>query len=557
MRKDLYTNGSVDIPRISKKRSFFDLSHSNHLDMNAGVLYPIDCFPIMPGDSMEYGHRLNIRMTNPPKTPTMDQLVLDLYYFYSPNRIVWEHWDQFITNNSGNYYVNANYTIPILDVQGASTSTYFNDLHCSVLDYLGYGGLNQLGAANNSLCNPNALPVRMYYKIWNEYFRFSPLQTEVLVPTNDTPIKPFLLMSETMTYYDALRVTNTSWWSSHISKTLFDCVLMPVNRLPGYFSRALPQPIAGAEIKILEEIQVDSPKFYKNNNSPNYSLLSNGNVSAFGGELMDYDGDLASRITGSLGATASNSIRALSNAFALNKFLYIDNLYGKRITEWTYGHFGVQVPDSRVQRPEFLGKKRVYININQIMQTSETDTTAQGHAGAWSQTFDQGHDFTKSFVEFGYVIGVACIRVLNHSFAQGVDKHWSARTRFDFPMLEFVNTGDEEVKKFEIFFDNNAPLSTWGYQERYASWKMIPSRVCGQMRPTYTQPLSIWTYTDYYSTAPTLSATWIMEPRANIDNTLYVSSSVAPSFILDYVADIKAYRTLPYHSIPGGLTGSL
>ena len=256
MRKDLYTNGSVDIPRISKKRSFFDLSHSNHLDMNAGVLYPIDCFPIMPGDSMEYGHRLNIRMTNPPKTPTMDQLVLDLYYFYSPNRIVWEHWDQFITNNSGNYYVNANYTIPILDVQGASTITYFNDLHCSVLDYLGYGGLNQLGAANNSLCNPNALPVRMYYKIWNEYFRFSPLQTEVLVPTNDTTIKPFLLMSETMTYYDALRATNTSWWSSHITKTLFDCVLMPVNRLPGYFSRALPQPIAGSDIRILEDITV-------------------------------------------------------------------------------------------------------------------------------------------------------------------------------------------------------------------------------------------------------------------------------------------------------------
>ena len=562
MRKDLYTNGSVDIPKISRKRSFFDLSHSSHIDMNVGILYPVDqVIMIMPGDTFDYSHRLNIRMTNPPKTPTMDQLVLDLYYFYVPNRIVWDHWDQFITNNSGNFYVNANYTIPTLDVQGASTSTYFNSLSCSLLDYLGYGGIGTLGAALDSKCNPSALPSRGYYKIWNEYFRYESLQTEILVPTNDTIITPFLTMATTLTYYEAACATNTSYFTTFIAQPLFMNVLAPVNRLPGYFSRSLPQPLAGSDVKILEDIQIGvSGKAVKFNfddevvsGSPLKVLSSSASTTMY--EPVG-DAGLVS-ISGSLGSSTSNTIRALSNAFALNKFLYIDNLYGKRITEWTYGHFGVNVPDSRVQRPEFLAKKRVYININQIMQSSATDSTSpQGNAGAWSQTFDKGHDFTKSFVEFGYLFTLGCIRVLNHSYSQGIDRHWSYRSRYDFPLLEFSNVGDQEVYGREIYFDSSTPLYTWGYQERFAEAKMIPSRVAGLMRPQVPGTLAIWTYTDLYTAKPTLSATWIMEPRNNIDRTLFFNQYTAPAFILDYVADIKSYRTLPYHSVPGGLTGS-
>lgn len=556
MRKDLYTNGSVDLPNISKKRSFFDLSHSSHIDMNVGSLYPIDqVIPIIPGDTFDYTHRLNIRMTNPPKTPTMDQLVLDIYFFYVPNRIVWDSFDNFITNKASNYYADFSFTYPVVDICNALLGANYCDLEGSVLDYLGFGALTFKGSAIGGAYNPSALPVRGYYKIWNEFFRFEPLQSEILVNTTDNAI-PYsaVPLKANVTSYYYINAHQSDKFSSLLTRQCYGLALAPVNRLPGYFSRALPQPLAGSDVKILEELDLRSPIDFKvdDDNSPQtgYAVFQ-------GDGLYDLNDERIVNITAKLGSSDSNSIRSLANAFALNKFLYIDNVYGKRITEWTYGHFGVNVPDSRVQRPEFLAKRRIYININQIMQSSETSATSpQGNAGAWSQTFDTKHDFTKSFVEFGYLHSLGCIRVLNHSFAQGIDKHWTYRTRFDYPLPEFQNTGDQEVKGYEIYPDIVNPDYTWGYQERYAESKMIPSRVAGHMRPQSTDTLAVWTYTDYYASKPTLSASWMIEPTANFERTIYFNQDVVSSFILDYVADIKAYRSLQYHSIPGGLTGS-
>lgn len=552
MRKDLYTNGSVDLPTISKKRSYFDLTHSSHIDMNIGMLYPIDQFiDLVPGDTFEYAHKAHLRMTNPPKTPTMDQLVFDIYFFYVPNRIVWDDWDKFISNNSGNdFYTGYTNTEPVVDLAGKTPSSSYAKLDHSVLDYLGFGSSEVIGSTIGSL-NPSALPVRGYYKIWNEYFRYESLQHPILVSTGNTPIGS--LMSSSGNYYTNTTVNKQyPTWSSYHNTECYGLNLMPVNRLPGYFSRALPQPLAGDDVKILQEISILSPEaFLGTDHSIGYSLYANnGNVgiSAGSGTINWLDGNL--------GTSDSNSIRALSQAFALNKFLYIDNVYGKRITEWTYGHFGVNVPDSRVQRPEFLAKKRIYVNINQIMQSSETGTSPQGNAGAWSETYDVGKDFVKSFVEYGNLFALGCIRVLNHSFAQGIDRKWSRRTRFDYYLPEFNNVGDQEIKTKEIYCNTTYPDQTWGYQERYAEYKMIPSRVAGYMRPQVTGTLALWTYTDYYSTAPTFNIGWMFEPHGNFNDTIYIDDSTAPSFILDYVAEIKGYRSMPYHNEPGDLNGS-
>lgn len=569
MRKDLYTNGSVDLPKINKQRSFFDLTHSSHIDMCSGILYPIDqVIEICPGDTFDYSHALNIRMTNPPKTPTSDTLVFDLYWFYVPHRIVWKNFDKFITNQGPSFYVDANYSYPVMDLQNPNLSgTSYPALNNSALDYLGYGLLNLKGSAIGGAANPSYLPLRGYCKIWNEYFRYESLQTEVLIDEDDTPfsysnfLNPSaqLSTSTASNYYEAA-LDPALCWSDLITKKCYANVLLPVNRLPGYFSRALPQPLAGSDVKILEDISINNPYVLNSSGQP----ASNGNLTVYGSDgdiSIDSGLEFLGSINGNLGASSSNTIRSLSNAFALNKFLYIDNVYGKRITEWTYGHFEVNVPDSRVQRPEFLAKRRVYININQIIQSSATETSSpQGNAGAWSQTYDKAHDFVKSFVEFGYLFSLGCIRVLNHSFSQGIDKHWAYRSRFDFMLPEFNNVGDQEVKLYEIYPEVISGLSnfdaTFGYQERYAHLKMIPSRVAGYMRPQHPQTLAVYTYTDYYASRPYLSAQWMFEPHENVDRTLYINQLTAPAFILDYVADIKSYRTIPYHSIPGGLTGS-
>lgn len=567
MRKDLYTNGSVDLPKITKGRSFFDLSHSSHVDMNIGILYPIDqVIEIVPGDTFDYSHRLSLRMPNPPKTPTSDQLVLDIYWFYTPLRILWKNFDKFITGSGDQNYVAVNPVMPTIDLQNpniASSNTILKDLRFSVLDYLGYGNFSVIGAGASAIFNPVLLPVRSYYYIWNEYFRYEHLQKEVLIDFDDTIDNyvnqaPLLSNIQVANFYLLANKTNNPGVYNHLmSKKYFGLCLMPTNRLPGYFSRALPEPIQGGDVKILEDINVVNPAITRSGTSP--SPFGGTVVSDSSGYLETSNGPIGSLI-GNLGSSESNTIRALSQAFALNKFLYIDNVYGQRITEWTYGHFGVNVPDSRVQRPEFLAKQRVYVNINQIMQSSASETNSpQGNAGAWSQTYHQAFDFAKSFVEFGYLISLGTIRVLNHSFSQGINKLWSYRTRFDFYLPEFNNCGDQEIMTRELYpaFSSGSTVDVvFGFQERYAHLKMIPSFVAGHMRPDSPNTLAIWTYTDSYAGVPSLSATWMMEPRVNVDRTLYLNQDTAPAFILDFVADIKAYRTMPYHSIPGGLTGS-
>lgn len=572
MRKDLYTNGSVDLPKINKGRSFFDLSHSSHTAMNSGFLYPIDqIIEVLPGDTFDYSHKLNIRMSNPPKTPTMDQLVFDIYYFYVPNRIVWSDFDKFITGYDSNFYSPTTPTMPFIDIvnPNASSSTYAS-LYGSLLDYQGYGGMSFQSSGISGTLNPSSLGPRGYYMIWNEYFRYESLQSEVLVSTSSNPTAYSNIMTQSVisgSNYFVLQQDSTfnNNYNNLMAKQLFGLALCKVNRLPGYFSRALPQPLAGDEVQILSDINIggiagsvlfnfDDP--VSNGSSTTY--YHTPSMSTNSATLQAPNSTFLESINGPVGASESNSIRALSNAFALNKFLYIDNIYGRRITEWTYGHFGVNVPDSRVARPEFLAKRRIYININQIMQSSETTSTSpQGNAGAWSQTFDSSHDFTKSFVEYGYIHTLGCIRVLNHTYSQGIQRHWNYRSRFDYYLPEFNNVGDEPIYQKEIYANTLTPNQVFGYQERYARYKMLFSSVSGLMRPQVSGNLAVWTYTDYYASAPQLSSLWMFEPQANINNTFFFSqSNTVPGFILDYVADIKSYRSMPYHSIPGGLTGS-
>ena len=292
MRKDLYTNGSVDLPAITKKRSFFDLTHSSHIDMNVGSLYPLDqVIPIMPGDTFDYSHRLNIRMTNPPKNPTMDQLVFDIYWFYVPNRIVWDNFDNFITNKASNYYSDFSFTYPVCDIQNpALTGSGYPKLEGSVLDYLGFGCLAFKGSGVGGAFNPSALPVRGYYKIWNEYFRYEPLQSEILVGTTDSAIPYTAYMntgnlgtSSASDFYQA-SADQANVYTDLMNLQCYGYCLAPVNRLPGYFSRSLPQPLAGSDVSILSSITIGgtgsaSVKFGLSGQADPYSSFYSGNGS--------------------------------------------------------------------------------------------------------------------------------------------------------------------------------------------------------------------------------------------------------------------------------------
>lgn len=224
---------------------------------------------------------------------------------------------------------------------------------------------------------------------------------------------------------------------------------------------------------------------------------------------------------------------------------------GSRYIEIIKAHFGVTSPDSRQQRPEYLGGNRVPINVNQVIQQSGTAATPMGDTAAYSLTTDVNSDFTKSFTEHGFVIGLMVARY-DHTYQQGLERFWSRKDRFDYYWPVLVNIGEQAVLNQEIYAQGNAAdTEAFGYQEAWADYRYKPSRVTGEMRSTYATSLDVWHLGDDYSALPTLSDTWMREDKTNVDRCLAVKSTVSHQLFADLYIMNRTTRPMPMHSIPG------
>lgn len=565
----LNSNSSITRPPYVKKgRSKFDLSHSNHMDFGVGLLYPIDRpIEVIPGDTISLSQRSVIRIAQPLKVSPMDTLVADVTYFFTPYRQVWSNWNDFITGNTGTIWNTiSTKTVPQIfgnmDVT-ENTASISGMLVGGLLDYLGvppHSEAYDSGGSPSTNVYFNSLFSRCYYHIWNWYWRYEPLMQEALVPLTDTVI--------------TLANATTYQYGPQSNK------LCPVVRLGDYFTRCLPAPQKGPDVALdlslpaslyaggAPDVQVLVQNSTVGGLSPDeFSTPGGGTVvynSGQPGQLyaqyMNYAG--ISNLSGFY-SLFGGSVNGLREAFAIQKIRDIDALYGQRIDDYTEGHFGVR-PPSTPFKPEFLGSHRFEINFNQVVQTSDASSassTELGEIGGYSFTKHEGKYFTKSFTEFGCIMGLICVRVKHHSYAQGIDRAFLRKTRFDYWLPEMSNMPDQSVVRQELFtntaLSNTYTLSgaqVFGYQERGADYKFMPSRVAGRMRPQVNQTLDVWTYTDNYASQPTLSASWIIEPTDLIDRSLYIPSGSANPFIGHFFFDVQAYRELPYHSIPGGLT---
>ena len=271
-----------------------------------------------------------------------------------------------------------------------------------------------------------------------------------------------------------------------------------------------------------------------------------------GAKLPSKQSGQNSNIYADLSTATSISINSLRTAFAIQKMYEKDARGGSRYVEIIKSHFGVTSPDARQQRPECLGGNRVPINVNQVVQQSmSSGSEPLGEVGAYSLTQDYNSDFTKSFTEHGYIIGLMVARY-DHTYQQGIERFWSRKDRFDFYWPTFANLGEMAVKNKEIYAQGTAvDEQVFGYQEAWSDYRHKPNRVSGQMRSTYAQPLDVWHLGDKYTTLPTLSDAWIKEDKTMVDRVLAVTSSVSNQLFADiYIMD-KATRPLPMYSIPG------
>lgn len=544
--------------RLDMSRSRFPRNFSHKTTFNAGQVIPFYVDEVLPGDTFNVRTSKVVRMQT-LLTPVMDNVYLDTYYFFVPNRLVWEHWKQFMGENTESAWIpQVEYEVPQLTAPAGGWE------EGTIADYMGI----PIGVGNLSV---NALPFRAYALIMNEWFRSENLTDPLNIPVDDATVAG----------------VNTGNYVSDVAKGGKPYV---ANKFRDYFSSCLPSPQKGPDVTInavtpgnlpvvpLSD-SVPASKFtgaelvwggvrngewpsHADGNYPLYnSVVGDGSVNTFvmGDTAQPGFGSGGSPVVPSnlwaLQESAFNvaTINQLRTAFQIQKFYERSARGGSRYIETLKAHFGVTSPDARLQRPEYLGGNRVPITINQVVQSSGTvaDSTPLGDTGAMSLTTDVHSDFTKSFVEHGFVIGVMVARY-DHTYQQGIERFWSRKSMFDYYWPEFANIGEMAVLNKEIYAQGNATDDeVFGYQEAWADYRYKPSRVSGEMRSRYKQSLDVWHLADDYSKLPSLSDSWIREDPNPINRVLAVSDNLANQFFCDVYVQNYTTRNMPLYSIPG------
>ena len=504
---------------------------------NAGKLIPIFCEKFMPGDTFKINTRTLVRMTT-PLVPVMDNAYMDIAFFAVPERLVWEHAREFRGENTTTAWEQTvEYEKPQIK---APTSGWD---YKTVADHLGI----RPGISNIEI---DALPFRAMCLIWNEFYRDENLQNPIVIDKGDSTVVG-------------------SNGTNYLTDSLLGGELLPVNKLRDYFTSCLPTPQKGPEVLlplgstaplkdtgIYEALHLASTEEGGNTNP--YKAIGTGNYN----QVVEFPSDTPTGQAGSqlyisrkeadLTKATAATINSLYQAIAIQSLYQTDARGGTRYREIIYNHFGVRTSDATIQVPEYLGGKRIPINMNQVVQTSQsTESSPQGTVTAFSLTADEHESVTKSFEEWGYVLGFAYIRNEN-TYQQGIERKWFEKRRFEEYWPALANLGEQPVLNREIFAQGtDADKEVFGYMEAWASYRYKCNQVTGEFRSDYPQSKAYYHYADNYSKQPILGPDWIQSDKTNFDRTLAVTSKISDQFDFDFWFDWTAVREMPMYSIPG------
>ena len=545
-----------NVPQTHVSRTRFKRDQNILTTFDAGKLIPFYVDEVLPGDTFNVSTAAIIRMTT-PKYPVFDDAFIDFYYFFCPNRILWDSFKHFMGEvDKEPWMPTKTYQVPKIKIASNAEASDQENLkgpkEGSILDYMGVPTkINEKEGAKETYIN--ALPIRAYVKIWNEFFRDQNVGNPASVYTDDDNRDYNDIEDETV--------------EEILRKADLGGRCLPVNRFHDYFSSCLPYPQRGPEVNIsltgnapvklfadealTERAEITGSGILGTRTTSNDPLI--GNVitqsgTVFLGNQTGHEGVLGTDLSNMEAAT----INQLRQAFAVQHYYEALARGGSRYREQVRALFGVTISDKTVQVPEYLGGGRYHVNINQIVQTSGQQTendTPIGETGAMSVTPINESSFTKSFEEHGFVIGVMCVRH-NHSYQQGLERFWSRSDRLDYYFPQFANLGEQPVKKKEIMLTGTSTDDeTFGYQEAWADYRMKPNRVSGKMRSNAEGTLDFWHYADNYNTVPTLSQEWMNEDKTEIARTLIVQNE--PQFFGAIRVMNNTTRCMPLYSVPG------
>lgn len=544
------------IPQANIRRSVFDRSHVYKTTFNEGQLIPYFVDEVIPGDTFTLNPVEFCRLST-PVVPFMDNIYIESFFFFVPSRLVYDKWVN-LCGEQENPEDSTDYLVPTVSLNGDMTN--------KLPDYMG------IACASGTFKNVsvNCLPFRSYWLIWNEWFRDENLQKSVKISKGETNTVLEPMGQSTVNPNYGLPSGVINWYDP-----------APRGKRYDYFTGALPWPQKGpavdlplgdaAPVMILDSNNSSHPVFGVSNfnvehtfptvsNAPvgkssSFVSVPEGSFSNFlsSGLTFSNTGSTSTQAAGGLYADLTVgtrvTINSLRQAFMLQRYYEIDARGGTRYTEKLQAHFGVTNPDARLQRPEFLGSHSSMMNINPVTQTSSTDsTTPQGNLAAYGLNAQRYHAFTKSFSEFGYIIGLINVRA-DLTYQQGINKMWLRSDVLDFYWPSFAHLGEQSIQNIEIYCQgNDDDKKVFGYQERYAEYRYKPSLITGQFRSTYKEPLDIWHLSQKFATLPTLSDEFIQD-HPPISRVVAVPSY--PHFLLDVKFNLKCIRPMPMYGIPG------